>query len=175
MDSQRQMKKSTLSTHGVGRRHSPAVSFPRVSTRSSLIRPLAINQMAMIAFRVSLTHQIMYDICQLFSIGSRVAQVRAIFQLPKLADPHLQSLQSKHLAYIEWFSPFQILSEPHHGLYKVTRDPMPEHREHAVVEVSAIRQSVQLFPCFNGSWRVNWTSDNVLEKCDTFFVDSFQN
>ena len=52
---------------------------------------------------------------------------------------------------------------------------MPEHREHAVVEVSAIRQSVQLFPCFNGSWRVNWTSDNVLEKCDTFFVDSFQN
>lgn len=105
-------------------------------------------------------------------IGSRIARVRVIFQLPSLSDPRLQSLQSKHLAYIEWLSPFQTLAEPHHGLYKVTR---PEHQHSAVIEVSAIRQSIHLFPYFKGDWRVDWTSANVLEKCDTFFVNSLQN
>ena len=98
-----------------------------------------------------------------------------VFQLPSLPDPRLHSLKYKHLAYVEWFSPFQALPEPNHGLYKVTRDPRPGRRHGAVVEVSAIRQSVQLFPHFYGNWRADWTSDTVLYKCDTFFVNSFQN
>jgi len=105
----------------------------------------------------------------------RVAQVRIIFKLPKLSDPRLQSLQSRHLAYVQWFSHLRAHPEPHHGLYKVMQDPQSERRCGEVIEVSRISQSVQLFPCFNGSWRVSWNTDNVLEKCDTFFVNSLQN
>jgi hypothetical protein len=110
-----------------------------------------------------------------FDTDFRVAQVRVVFKLPKLPDPRFKSLQSKHLAYIEWFSPFQALPEPHHGFYKVTRNPQVERRQGEVIEVSRILQSIQLFPCFSGSWRVDWDSDNVLERCDTFFVNSLQN
>ena len=105
----------------------------------------------------------------------RVAQVRIIFKLPNLPDPCLKSLQSKHLAYVKWFSHLRARPEPHHGLYKVTRDPQPERRCGEVIEVSKISQSIQLFPCFSGSWRVDWNSENVLKKCDTFLVNSLQN
>ena len=86
-----------------------------------------------------------------------------------------ESLQSKHLAYVKWFSHLRARPEPHHSLYKVTCNPQPERRCGEVIEVSRISQSVQLFPCFSGSWRVDWNTDNVLEKCDTFLVNSLQN
>jgi hypothetical protein len=104
--------------------------------------------------------------------NSRVSQVKVVFRLPKLSDPRFQPLQSKHLAYIEWFSQFRELPGPPHGLYKVTRNPQHERWEGEVIEVSKIRQSVHLFPCFSGSWN----SDNltVLKKCDAFFVNRLQ-
>ena len=161
--------------HDANQKQSQAISVLHGSTRSSSIHPPTANQMNVAVSKVSLAH-CARDVTQLnrFGADSRIAQVRVIFQLPDLADPRFQSLRSKHLAYIEWFSPFQTLPEPHHGLFKLTRNPRPEHRSSAVIEVSSIRQSVQLFPCFSGPWRVAWTSDNVLEKCDTFFVNSLQ-
>lgn len=127
------------------------------------------------AFKVSRLHQTSRRDLTSLDTDLRVAQVRVVFRLPDPPDPRFQSLQSKHLAYVEWFSPFRALPEPHHGFYKLTRDPQLEHRQGEVIEVSRIRQSIQLFPCFSGSWRVSWNSDNVLERCDTFFVNSLQN
>lgn len=167
---------STSPTRAVGLKQGQAANFLHGLTRSSLTCPLMVDQMNTVAFKVGLAccaRAPAYLNC--FGIGSRIAQVRVIFKLPALSDPHLQSLGSKHLAYIEWFSPFRTVPELHHNLYKVTRDPRPDRRQSAVIEVSAIRQSVQLFPCFSGSWRVDWTSDNVLEECDTFFINSLQN
>ena len=40
-----------------------------------------------------------------FDADYHVAQVRVVFKLPNVPSPHLQSLQLKHLAYVEWFSP----------------------------------------------------------------------
>ena len=117
-------------------------------------------------------------LCTFFSanhsiIGYCVAQVKVVFKIPQ-SDTHFQSLHSKHLTYVEWFSPFRRAPEPHHGLYQISQSTQHVHREVTVIEISRICQSVQLFPCFSGSWRLNWTSDNVLEKCDTFFVNSLQ-
>jgi hypothetical protein len=106
--------------------------------------------------------------------GYRVAQVKVVFKLPP-SDARFKSLSSEHLAYIEWFSPFRPSPEPHHGLYQVSRSTQCMNREAAVIEVSRICQSVQLFPCFSRNWRVDWTPDNVLERCDTFLVNSLQN
>ncbi|KAF9782655.1 hypothetical protein BJ322DRAFT_1100637 [Thelephora terrestris] len=81
----------------------------------------------------------------------------------------------KHLAYVKWFSPFAHSPEPLHGLHKVSR-PLPSAlRKSAVVEVSRIHQSIHLFPCFGGPWRSNWNPDTVLESCDMYLVNSFQN
>ena len=35
-------------------------------------------------------------------------------------------------------------------------------------------QSVQLFPCFSGSWRADWTHNSILEKYNTFFINTLQ-
>ena len=110
-----------------------------------------------------------------FFPGFRVAQVKVIFKLPSLSDPCLHSLWSKHLAYVEWFFHFQAMPDPNHSLHKVMCDPWPGHWHGAVILVSTIHQSIQLFPYFHGSQCVGWTSDNVLDNCDTFFINSLQN
>ena len=165
-----------LSMHDADQKQSQAISILHGSTQSSSIHPPTANQMKVAVSRVSLA-RCAQGVTQLnqFGADSHIAQVRVIFQLPDLANLRFQSLRSKHLAYIKWFSPFQTLPEPHHSLFKLTCNPQPEHQHSAVIEVSSIHQSVQLFPCFSGPWRVAWTLDNVLEKCDTFFVNSLQN
>ena len=107
--------------------------------------------------------------------GYRVGQVRAVFKLPASACGRFGTLQSKHLAYIEWFSPFTHMPEPHHGLRKVSRELSSSLRESEIIEVSRIRQSIHLFPCFSGAWRSSWTTETVLERCDTYLLNSFQN
>lgn len=105
----------------------------------------------------------------------RIAQVRVVFKLPPSAHRRFETLQSKHLAYVEWFSPFPRSPEPLHGLYKVSRELSDGLRKSAIIEVSSILQSIHLFPCFSGPWRSSWNSDTILESCDTYLVNSFQN
>jgi hypothetical protein len=115
------------------------------------------------------------DFTQWLNLGYRIGQVRVVFKLPHSAYNRFESLWSKNLAYVEWFSPFAHSPEPLHGLHKVSR-PLPSAlRKSAVVEVSRIHQSIHLFPCFGGPWRSNWNPDTVLESCDMYLVNSFQN
>ena len=107
--------------------------------------------------------------------GYRIAQIRVVFKLPTSVHDRYETPQSKHLAYIEWFSPFTRSPEPHHGLHKVSRVLPSNLRESEIVEVSRICQSVHLFPCFGGAWRSSWTPETVLGKYDTYLVNSFQN
>ncbi|KAG1877205.1 hypothetical protein F4604DRAFT_1880467 [Suillus subluteus] len=69
----------------------------------------------------------------------RVAQVRAIFSIPEkycasLFPSHVSI--PKHLAYVEWFSPFTGTSERNHGMHKLV----------SVISVKDIRRSVHLIP-----------------------------
>jgi hypothetical protein len=109
-----------------------------------------------------------------------VGQVRVIFSLHENKSVNLfpsGQLPPRHLAYIEWFSHFQLHPDPHLKLYKISRSIMADgERLASIVPVSLIQRSVHLFP----KWRWNmegnasWTSDNGLEKCDVFYLNSFK-
>ena len=56
-------------------------------------------------------------------LGMRVGQVRVIFSLPETQSKNLFPsglLPPRHLAYIEWFSRFNLHPDPHLKMYKVS-------------------------------------------------------
>ncbi|KAI0266106.1 hypothetical protein BC834DRAFT_875516 [Gloeopeniophorella convolvens] len=87
----------------------------------------------------------------------RVAQVRTVFSISPLAAAEIfhssVSDQPRHLAYVEWFTPFT---------------PLPDRDC-----VEAICRSVHLYPRFGPSAPRDWQSYNVLELCERFFVNPF--
>ncbi|KAI0062769.1 hypothetical protein BV25DRAFT_1870210 [Artomyces pyxidatus] len=90
--------------------------------------------------------------------GYRVAQVRVVFQLPDKVVSNL---------------PFAAAPERDHLMYKITRSMRNGRRMAAVIPVSSIERSVQLFPRFGACAPREWTSFNVLELCDSFRVNPF--
>ncbi|KAJ7182013.1 hypothetical protein C8R46DRAFT_885282, partial [Mycena filopes] len=98
--------------------------------------------------------------------GYRVGQVRVVFSLK---PHHLKDLfppgmaPPQYLAYVEWFSPFTALPEPHHLMYKVKR-AVPGR---GTTQVESSRFGPVAPP--------HWSSSNVLDECPTFFVNCFSN
>ncbi|KAG1870273.1 hypothetical protein DFJ58DRAFT_723170 [Suillus subalutaceus] len=86
--------------------------------------------------------------------GYRVAQVRVVFTLTNQASNLLfragPAQPPTHLAYVEWFTPFQQ-PESHHGLYKVGR--LIRHGEGlaSIIDISDIRRSIHLIPNFGAA------------------------
>lgn len=110
-------------------------------------------------------------------VGYRVAQVRAIFTLPPTARPLFQNInrpRAHFLAYVEWFLKFPAAPQANHGMYKIKRSKNAlGHRLASVIPLSAIRRSVYLFPVFGPIAPREWTSGNVLEECEAFYVNPF--
>jgi hypothetical protein len=79
----------------------------------------------------------------------------------------------QHLAYVEWFSPFPINPEPDHQLFKITRPLDAHQRQASIIPVTRIQRSVHLIPMFGPRVPQSWASDNVMDKCETFFVNCF--
>ncbi len=94
----------------------------------------------------------------------QVGQVRVIFSLPEYTD--------ERLAYIEWFTAFAA-PDPNHGMLKVNRQLDGTDHVASIVPISSIRCSVHLFPKFGLKVPEDWTSENVLEKCNTFYLNQF--
>ncbi|KAG1839152.1 hypothetical protein F4604DRAFT_1599775 [Suillus subluteus] len=106
----------------------------------------------------------------------RVGQVRAIFVLPPASIPILFPLTfrvPKHLAYIEWFTPFPPAPDRNHSLYKLSRAQHGGERVASIVSVADIMSSTHLIPRFGAIAPREWTSDTVLEDCDTFWLNSY--
>ncbi|KAJ2991509.1 hypothetical protein NUW54_g8175 [Trametes sanguinea] len=113
------------------------------------------------------------DVAETLSVqGYRVAQVRVIFTLP----PSLQRLvvgplrDQPHLAYVELFTPFTS-PDPHSRLYKIGRAYSQRMRKAMIVPVAHIFRSCHLIPVFGSRAERSWTSDDVLETCDTFYLN----
>ncbi|KAI0072632.1 hypothetical protein K474DRAFT_1726506 [Panus rudis PR-1116 ss-1] len=106
--------------------------------------------------------------------GYRVAQVKVIFTLPEAAIPFLFNTRQPptYLAYIEWFTPFRDIDAAT-GLYKVSRSFKDGRRAAAVVPLINIHCSVHLFPQFGPQVNSDWSSDNVLDLCNRFYVNCF--
>ncbi|KAF8810314.1 hypothetical protein BYT27DRAFT_7209578 [Phlegmacium glaucopus] len=109
--------------------------------------------------------------------GRRVARVRVVFSLSeKVAERlFLPGVRvPRHLAYVEWFSPFSNAPDPNHRMYKVTRSLSSDGSPlSSIVPVANIFRSVHLLPKFGPVAPVEWTSSNVMDKCNTFFLNSF--
>jgi hypothetical protein len=108
--------------------------------------------------------------------GYRIGRVKVIFSIPEkhhaaMFPPH--SVIPEHLAYIEWYSAFND-RDPNHGLYKVT---MLKDRDLgkicSIVPVANIQRSAHLFPQFGPQAPEEWSNSNVLDRCDTFYVNEF--
>ena len=110
--------------------------------------------------------------------GYRVGHIRVTFSLPptsfpELFDEHVEV--PEHLVYVQWFSQFAAQGpDPNHQLYKIS--PLREEDGSpvcSVIPLANVRRSVQLFPRFGQFAPPEWISSNVLDLCDTFFVNNF--
>jgi hypothetical protein len=63
--------------------------------------------------------------------------------------------------------------DPNHQLYKIS--PLKRDGTHvcSVIPLANVCRSVQLFPRFGQFAPPEWSSSNVLDLCDTFFLNSF--
>ncbi|KAF8327524.1 hypothetical protein F5887DRAFT_898668 [Amanita rubescens] len=106
----------------------------------------------------------------------RVAQIRVIFSINPTARKLLfgdSNHPPHHLAYVEWFTPFQRAPDPKTGLYKVSRSFQQNARVASIVPVTDISQSIHLSPILGRSMPREWNSHTVLEECNTFLVNPF--
>ena len=100
-----------------------------------------------------------------FIEGLSVAQVRAIFQLPA----KFQSYKGT-LAYVEWFTPLRSYSS-NVGMYQVRRSTQMGRRRASIIPIEQIVQTCHLIPKFGRSVPAGLTSENALEKVDTFYIN----
>ncbi|KAI0056075.1 hypothetical protein BV25DRAFT_1814750 [Artomyces pyxidatus] len=109
--------------------------------------------------------------------GRDVVQVRMVFALSKKAARVAFSGEVSiptHFAYVEWFTRPGPVAEKDHLMYKVTRKWTHRgERTASIIPVHDLYSSVHLLPKFGPVAERHWSSSNVLELCQTFFVNSF--
>ena len=109
-------------------------------------------------------------------LAYHIGQVHVIFSINHTALTLVfgeQNHPPQHLAYVEWFTPFEANPEPKTGLYKISRSMQNDTRIVSIVPVASIAQSIHLSPLPGSCMPSDWTSDTVLEKCHKFLVNSF--
>ncbi|KAF9008228.1 hypothetical protein BDQ17DRAFT_1236919, partial [Cyathus striatus] len=64
--------------------------------------------------------------------------------------------------------------DPKHLLYKIT--PAKDQSDGqlcSIISVASIHRSAHLFPKFGPVAPSEWTSSNILDKCNVYYVNSF--
>ncbi|KIY47604.1 hypothetical protein FISHEDRAFT_59569 [Fistulina hepatica ATCC 64428] len=112
--------------------------------------------------------------------GHRIGHVKAIFALPNRIcvqgywmDAPAQWPRTP-LAYVEWYN----MDGPHslHNMYKVDKPHLSSSgcALAAVIELETIWESCMLIPRFHGPVDAEWTSENVLDHCSSFWLNNWQ-
>ncbi|KAF6751581.1 hypothetical protein DFP72DRAFT_991307 [Ephemerocybe angulata] len=102
----------------------------------------------------------------------RVARVRCIFSLPKMAG-HLFRARAppSHLVYVDWCTPFSSTSlAAYHGMHRISPYKINGKLQSSVIPVTLIQQSVHLIPQFGPVAPAEWKSSNVLDMATHFFL-----
>lgn len=110
-------------------------------------------------------------------IDMRVGQVHLIFSIPEAASQQLFPHGNKppsHLVYIEWFSKFNASPDPNLKMYKIRRSLQGNERLASIVPLKLLQRSVHLIPKWGPAVPSHWTSENVLDECEIFFLNSFK-
>ncbi|KAM6489030.1 hypothetical protein JOM56_015520 [Amanita muscaria] len=85
--------------------------------------------------------------------GACMIQIRVVFTIGSEALKHLYGScehPPKHLAYVEWFTPFRPSPEADSLLYKIERSCQGNSRLASIIPVSHIAQSIHLSPLPSG-------------------------
>lgn len=78
------------------------------------------------------------------------------------------------LAHIEWYTRLKPGPDKVHGMYHIRK---PHEIEGVVIPLIQIRQGCMLFPDFRTlpkSRKGYWDSSEVLDTCDSFFLNHWQ-
>jgi hypothetical protein len=110
-------------------------------------------------------------------VGYHIGCIHIVFSLPEhfLSTMFLDKAEiPQHLVYVEWYSPLLDNPEPNHLLHKVSTQKEPDGTHIcSIIPLANICCSVHLFPKFSPFAPQDWTSSNVLDLCNTFFVNDF--
>jgi hypothetical protein len=94
--------------------------------------------------------------------------VRVIFKLPPMYGDHPHPL-----AYVEWFTAFAN-PDADSGLYKIRPSTRMGQRRASIIRVDELLRPCHLVgKVSGGTINDRWTSHNVLDKADTFFLNNF--
>ncbi len=139
---------------------------------------VAVSSRNTITTRISQSLLLWIRSCPIFAhLGFGVARVRVIFSMPPsiraqvFANPEV----AQHLAYVEWYTDIPSRPDPNHGLYKIS----PQRDQHgsgiigSIIPISDIIRSIHLFPVFGPFAPNDWTPKNVLDHCQTFYLNPF--
>ncbi|KAH9951170.1 hypothetical protein B0H21DRAFT_685589 [Amylocystis lapponica] len=99
--------------------------------------------------------------------GLRVAQVRAIFRLPRQFGPY-----SWPLAYVEWFTEFHQ-PDPLTKMYHISRSTRHRRRNAAIVHLDDLVRPCHLVPKCTTEISPNLTMHNVYETATMFVLNPF--
>ncbi|KAH9923117.1 uncharacterized protein BXZ73DRAFT_91463 [Epithele typhae] len=100
-----------------------------------------------------------FDTVLAWEPGLRVARVRAIFRMPAGFGTHF-----KHpLAYVECVN----------GMFRVSVSTNNYRRRSSIIPVTSIVRSCHLIPVWGREVDRTWTTDNVLDKCERFFLNPY--
>ena len=108
--------------------------------------------------------------------GHRIVQVRVVFEIPNKVIQQVfmpRTTPPRYLAYVEWFSQIPLNHGSNHQLHRVSRLAPNGQRHASIIPVDYILRSVHLFPFFGPQAPRTWNTFNVLEVCNTFYVNPF--
>ncbi|KAJ6456801.1 hypothetical protein C8R47DRAFT_996166 [Mycena vitilis] len=99
--------------------------------------------------------------------GLCVARVRVIFRIPsnfgEFSDP---------VAYVDWFKPLQA-PVAGLGMHQVSLSSRNLRQRSSIIPVSEIARSCHLIPVFGRAADAGWTSDTVLDRSKSFYLNPY--